>query len=136
MKHLFFTILFVSLLSALNAQDSTIIGTWNIIEFTMTSADNVNKMTEDQLNEKKFIWDLNLLENGSLTQISNMRTGEKETQEGNWKVIDDNLILTLKFNNNDIIIEYDYKVTGDILTLKRGNPAGTMNVETKYRKKV
>ena len=46
-------------------------------------------MTEEQLKEKQFIWDLNLLEDGTLTQTSNMRIGETETQEGSWKVTDD-----------------------------------------------
>lgn len=122
-------------LSVLNAQDTDVIGTWNIIEFTMTNGDNENKMTEDQLNKNKSVWDLYLMRDGTLKQTSNMRTGEIETQEGTWKVDNGNLILTLKFNERDITIEYGYELTGDILTLKRGNPAGTMSIETKFRKK-
>jgi hypothetical protein len=135
MKYLTITLFFLGLCSISNAQDTNVIGTWNIIEFTMTNEDNVNKMTEDQLNEKKFVWDINLLEDGSITQTSNMRTGETETQEGSWQSTDSKLILKLNFNNQDITIEYNYGLTNDILTLKRGNPTGTMSVETKFRKK-
>jgi len=130
------TLFFMGLLSVSNAQDTDLIGTWNIIEFTMTNEDNVNKMNENNLNEKQFIWDLILLEDGSMTQTSNMRTGETETQEGSWKVSNGKLILALKFNERDITLEYDYEVTNDILSLKRGNPTGTMSIETTYRKKV
>lgn len=126
---------FMAMFSVTNAQDATVVGTWNIVEFTMTNENNVNKMTEDALIENKSIWDLNLMENGSLTQTSNMRTGETETQEGSWKTDAENLILTLKINDKDIHIEYGYELSGDNLTLKRTNPMGTMTIETKFRKK-
>jgi len=125
----------MAMFSVTNAQDATVVGTWNIVEFTMTNENNVNKMTEDALIENKSIWDLNLMENGSLTQTSNMRTGETETQEGSWKTDAENLILTLKINDKDIHIEYGYELSGDNLTLKRTNPMGTMTIETKFRKK-
>ena len=126
---------FMAMFSVTNSQNATVVGTWNIVEFTMTNENNVNKMTEDALIENKSIWDLNLMENGSLTQTSNMRTGETETQEGSWKTDAENLILTLKINDKDIHIEYGYELSGDNLTLKRINPMGTMIIETKFRKK-
>lgn len=135
MKHLMITLLFMGILSVTNAQDTFVVGTWNIVEFTMTNQDNVNKMNEDALKEDKSIWDLNLLENGSLTQSSNMRIGEIETQEGTWKTHNGNLILTLKINDRNIPIEYGYELSGDILILKRSNPMGTLTIETKFRKK-
>lgn len=135
MKNLMIISFFMAMFSVTNAQDATVVGTWNIVEFTMTNENNVNKMTEDALIENKSIWDLNLMENGSLTQTSNMRTGETETQEGSWKTDAENLILTLKINDKDIHIEYGYELSGDNLTLKRTNPMGTMTIETKFRKK-
>ena len=134
MKPLLFILFFIGIL-ANKTQDSNIIGTWNIIEFTMTNGDNVNKSTKEQLIENKSVWDLYFKEDGTLKQTSNMRTGESETQEGTWKITDGNLVLILKFNNRDITIKYDYELKNETLTLKRGNPMGTMDIETKFKKK-
>ena len=136
MKHLATILFFTGSMLTLKAQDTNLIGTWNIIEFTMSNGDNINKTTEDQLNENKSVWDLYLKEDGSLKQTSNMRTGINETQEGTWKITNGNLILTLKFDNRDITIEYGYRLVDDVLALKRSNPTGTTSVETKFRKKI
>lgn len=136
MKYLTITLFLMGLCSILKAQETNLIGTWNIIEFSMTNDDNVNQMTEDSLKENNSIWDLNLLEDGTLRQTSNMRNGETEIQEGSWKTVNGNLIITLKINDRDITIEYGYELTEHILTLKRSNPMGTMSIETKFRKKV
>jgi len=134
MKPLLFILFFIGILVN-KTQDSNIIGTWNIIEFTMTNGDNVNKTTKEQLIENKSVWDLYFMEDGTLKQTSNMRTGETETQEGTWKITDGNLIFMLKFNNSDFTIEYHYEHKNEILTLKRGNPMGTMDIETTFKKK-
>ena len=135
MKHFAFTLFFMSLISLLNAQDTNLIGDWNIIEFSMTNNGNVNKMTEQQLNDNKSVWDLYLMEDGTLQQTSNMRNGESETQTGTWISNEGNLILNLKINEREFPIQYAYELAGDILTVKRSNPMGTMNIETKFRKK-
>jgi len=135
MKHLMITLFLIGMLSLTNAQDTSLVGTWNIVEFTMTTQDNENKMDEEALQENKSLWDINLMANGSLTQTSNMRIGEIETQEGSWKTDGGNLTLSLKINDSIIPIEYEYELSGDILFLKRSNPMRTMTIETKFRKK-
>lgn len=134
MKHLIITLIFTGTLSILNAQDSNVIGTWNIIEFTMVNNEETNKTNEDSLKENNSVWELILLENGTLKQTSNMRNGEIESQEGSWNTNMGNLILKLKFKERNITIEYEYILTEDIMTLKRSNPMGSMVIQTKFKR--
>ena len=127
----FCTIIF----SISNAQDADIIGTWNIIEFTVNSDENGEKKTEDKLKEDGSIWELFFNEDGKIKQTSNMRTGTIETQEGTWNTSDANLTLILEFNDRDIELNYMYELKENILVLKRSNPMKTMEIISKFRKK-
>lgn len=134
MKHLLFTLIFMSSLSLVKAQDISVIGTWNINEFTMVKGENTDTTTESTLKENNSVWDLTFLKNGTLKQSSNMRNGSLESQEGTWTVENDNLILSLIFNGHEIKIEYKYEQKENVLVLKRSNPMGTMKIITKFKK--
>lgn len=134
MKHLLFTLIFMSSLSLVKAQDISVIGTWSINEFTMVKGENTDTTTESTLKENNSVWDLTFLKNGTLKQSSNMRNGSLESQEGTWTVENDNLILSLIFNGHEIKIEYKYEQKENVLVLKRSNPMGTMKIITKFKK--
>jgi len=134
MKNLTIVLFCIFYISQTNAQDTNLIGTWNIIEFTVINGENTNTSTEDILKENKSVWDLTLFEDGTSSGTSNMRNGNMETHESTWKTENGNLTLTIKVDNRDIVIEYMYEIIDDILVLKRSNPAGTMQIITKFKK--
>ncbi|HMC00541.1 MAG TPA: hypothetical protein VKN14_05840 [Flavobacteriaceae bacterium] len=134
MKNLTIVLFCIFYISQTNAQDTNLIGTWNIIEFTVINGENTNTSTEDILKENKSVWDLTLFEDGTSSGTSNMRNGNMETHESTWKTKNGNLTLTIKVDNRDIVIEYMYEIIDDILVLKRSNPAGTMQIITKFKK--
>ena len=86
MKTLFMALLFMAMFSISIAQDSKLIGTWNIIEFEMISGEESEKMTEEQLTSEGSVWDLFIMEDGLFKQTSNMSgTGTMDSQEGTWE---------------------------------------------------
>lgn len=134
MKQLAFTLAFLGLNFIPKAQDALLIGKWSIVEFTVTNNDQTNSTSEDALKENKSVWDLELLNDGLFRQTSNMRNGNMESQEGTWDISEGHLVFNLKFDNRDIRIEYEYDLKDEMLGLVRKNPAGTMKIETKFKR--
>jgi hypothetical protein len=119
-----------------NAQVKDLVGTWNLIEFTVISDNNSEKMNEDKLKENGSVWDLFFMEEGKFKQTSNMSgTGTMDSQEGVWKTSENNLTIGLQINDRKFDLNYTYELKENILVLTRANPMGTMKIIATFRKK-
>jgi hypothetical protein len=132
LKTLIITLFCISTFSITTAQETNLIGTWNIIEFEIINENNSNKTTKDQLKENESVWDLVFIEKGKFKQSSNMHSGNLESQDGTWEILDNNLKLTLLLNGNEIELGYEYELKNNILTLKRSNPLPTIKIVSKF----
>ena len=134
MKTLVSLLLCITTVSISNAQSTDIIGTWKIVEYKNTVDGKEVKMSEDELTKEGSVWDLIFKDEKNVVQISNMRTGSVETQEGTWIKTDKNLTLILEFNNRKIELVYKYELSEKTIVLKRSHPAGTWQVASKFKK--
>ena len=135
MKTFFATVICIMTCLCVNAQTTDLLGSWDIIEFGMVSDENTNKADEAQLKEQGSEWSLFFMDDSKFKQTSNMRTGETESHEGTWSILEDKLTLDLKVGEQLIKIQYAFKTEDDVLILERGNPMGTMKIVTKFRKR-
>ncbi len=120
----------------LNAQTQELLGTWNIIEFSMSSPQGDNLITEENLTKEGSIWDLFFLKDGKFKQTSNMSgSGTLDSQEGTWTVEATNLSLQLEMNEQKFELLYTFELKKDVLILSRSNPMNTVKMISKFRKK-
>ena len=123
MKTMYLFILCISTISISKAQNtSDLIGTWNIIDYNVTSNGMTDKMGEEALSEEGAVWDLIFMDEHKFTQTSNMRNGTMESWDGTWDMSEDALILRLNVNNRDLELKYSYEWAGKDLILRRSNP--------------
>jgi len=120
----------------LNAQTQELLGTWNIIEFSMSSPEGDNLITEENLTKEGSIWDLFFLKDGKFKQTSNMSgRGTLDSQVGSWKVEATNLSLQLEINEQKFELLYTFELEKEVLVLTRSNPMKTVKMISKFRKK-
>ena len=119
MKTLFVIFFCFATYTVSDAQTIDLIGSWEIIDFSMTSHSK---------------WSLFFMDDGKFKQTSNMRTGTMESHEGTWKTLEDILTLELQLNEQTINLNYTFKLKENVLVLNRSMPRGTMKVVCKFRK--
>lgn len=133
MKTLFMVLFYFFIVSKSTGQTTNLIGTWNIIDFSVISENNNDTRDEQKLKEDDSVWDLFFMEEGKLKQTSNMSNGKIETWEGKWKISDKDLTLLLEVNNQEIELFYTYTLKENIFILEHSNPKGTMKIVSKFR---
>ncbi len=135
MKKLFITILiFAGMLNA-TAQDEELFGTWDICQFTRIMNEDVYITSDVELMQNDSVWSLDLMEDLTVIQTSNMRTGEMEAQDGTWETVGQDLKLHLEFDGQEISLTYNYSFEDDVLLLKRQNPTGTLKLEISFMRR-
>jgi len=118
------------------AQDTNFTGAWNLIDFEIISDDYNERLNEDKLKGDGSVWDLFFMEESQFKQTSNMSgTGTMDSQEGSWEVKGNNLRLLITMGVQKMEIIYIYEFEENLLVLKRKNPAGTMEIISKFRMK-
>ncbi|TWO34770.1 hypothetical protein E1J38_002615 [Seonamhaeicola sediminis] len=122
-------------ISITKAQETGLIGTWNIFEFEVINNDDINTRTHENLFSENSIWDLFFMDNKSFKQSSNMRSGELESHKGLWETSKENLKLSLMVQEQKIVLNYNYKLKDNILVLRRVNPKGTLKLKITFIKK-
>ena len=115
-------------------RDTTLVGTWDITKISWVSADETVTYTESDLNEMGSVWTLQMEDDGTLEQTSNMSGSDTlETQTGTWcSTSADQFSIT--FTAWGITILYEYTIDGIILELTRKNPAGNMRIDAEFTK--
>ena len=134
MKLFIILLLMFSMFSFTNAQEGSLIGTWEIIEFGTAGEGVSNVKDEAKLKEDESVWTIKLDDMEEFTQTSNMRTGDMETHSGEWTVEEDQLIMEFLIDGNKLKIIYNFILEDDVLTLSRSNPKGTMTITVKFSK--
>ncbi|MFY9154350.1 MAG: lipocalin family protein [Prolixibacteraceae bacterium] len=120
-----------------NAQVNDLNGEWNLIEFSTDTENGNEQMNEEKLKGDGSVWNLFFLEEAKFRQTSNMsESGTMDTYEGTWKKSGDNLTISILINGQYYDLYYTCKLDGNILTLVRSNPMGTMKITGKFRKKL
>ncbi len=115
-------------------RDTALAGTWDITKMSYVSADETVTYTESDLNEMGSVWTLQMEDDGTLEQTSNMSGSDSlETQTGTWcSTSADQFSIT--FTALSITILYEYTIDGIILELTRENPAGNMRIDAEFTK--
>ena len=119
-----------------SSQDTNFTGAWNLIDFEIISDDYNERLNEDKLKEDGSVWDLFFMEESQFKQTSNMSgSGTMDSQEGTWEVKGNNLRLLITMGVQKMEIIYTYEFEENLLVLRRKNPAGTMEIISKFRMK-
>jgi len=107
----------------LSAQDKNQIGTWSIVEFSVTRDITTEVSNEDKLKEDGSIWKLTFMDDSKVKQIRNMGTGVIESWEGIWETSENNLTLKFNVRKRDIEPRYQYEIEDDVLVFTRSDSA-------------
>ena len=110
------------------AQENKLIGTWTVISMTQVTGQDTLKRT-DEFKAGGNYADYYFQEGGKLKHKSSLLDETPEfTQEGTWKIERGKLILALQYRGQEIVLDYDYELTKDNLsmTLTRTNPEGVV----------
>ncbi len=135
MKSLFLVFFYILTYSISNAQITDLTGSWEIVEFAINSDENSVIKTEEQLKKDGSVWNLFFMNEDKFKQTSNMsETGTMDSQEGTWKILNNNLTLELLMNGQKFKLNYTYMVEENMLVLTRSNPMGTMKIISKFKK--
>jgi len=135
MRTLIITILLAGSMFNTTAQNTELIGAWDICQFTRIVNDEVYITSEVELLQNDSVWTLDLWEDLTVIQSSNMRTGIMEAQNGIWETEGEDLRLHLEFEGQEISLTYNYLLEDDVLLLKRQNPTGTLKLEISFMKR-
>ena len=139
---LFIVVVMMSVIIGCANQDSDaqqdaekeIIGTWTVFEMTHIANQDSGKMTEDTLQKYGLFEDYFFLEDHKFKQTGNLAgDGAVSTQEGNWKITGNMMIMTLQMGTQKMDVDYTWKLQEQILFLTRTFP--DIKVELALRKK-
>ena len=119
------------------AQEVDITGTWTMFEMTWTAGDEVNTVTEEQMNAEGMISEYYFEPEGKLKIITNMamRSDELQTVEGTWKLEGDKLTTGIIMEGNTMDIVWGFEFKDEVIMLTRSAPDGSATVVNSYKRK-
>lgn len=118
------------------AQVADLTGTWTMCEMTHNTPEGNQVMSEEEMKAGNYETDFYFMKDGLFKQTSNMSgSGTKETYDGTWKLVGDDLIITLKINEQMMDIIWDYEMKGDRMNLSRTSPDGAVTIINTFKKK-
>ena len=122
--------------AASRAQVPDLTGTWTMFEMTYKTNEGVEIMSEDQMKSNGSVTDFIFMEEGKFKQTSNMSgSGTMDTYEGTWKLMENELVLSLNLNERLIDIVWDVEFIENTMNLSRTNPTGTLTIINSFRRK-
>ena len=112
--------------------DTELIGTWNLIELTITIDGESETTPEDTLIAYDLFWDMIFMEAGQFKQTSNMGgSGDTESIEGTWSTLENDLHIVLE---SKFTLLYRYEINDTILVLQRSTPEQDWEILATLRK--
>jgi hypothetical protein len=131
-------ILLLSVIGLYAANNKTLIGKWEIVEFKLVQKGDTAISDEKTLRDAGAVWNLQFNEDGSFKQEFNMRTPDMkmETEKGKWDMRNDSLFIELQIDTFTNKINYSCIVLGDVMVLTLQHPTTPDKVETKFRRKI
>jgi len=119
-----------------NEQGINLEGTWGIIDLTYVTPEGTKKVMEAEIESGSAVSDYYFMSDSKFKQTSNMSgSGTLDTYEGTWKLTDNKLIVTLKFQGQLIEVDYTCEMKNELLVLTRTSPDGKMSIVNTFKKK-
>lgn len=117
-------------------QQTTIEGTWGIIDLTYKTPDGTQKVMEAEIKNGTATTDFYFMKDGKFKQTSNMSgSGMLETYDGTWTLNGSKLIITLSLQGQLIDVDYMCELKNELLVLTRTSPDGKMSIINTFKKK-
>jgi hypothetical protein len=118
------------------AQPPDITGTWTMCEMTHKTPEGNQVMSEEEIKAGNYETDFYFMNDGVFKQTSNMSgSGTKDTYEGTWKLVGDDLILNLYIKEQMMDVIWDFEMKDDRMNLSRTSPDGTQTIVNTFKKK-
>ncbi|MBE0654039.1 MAG: hypothetical protein IH594_09590 [Bacteroidales bacterium] len=136
MKTTIFLLLCFLSFAASRAQIPDLTGTWTMFEMTYKTSEGLEIMSEDEMKSNGSVTDFIFMEEGKFKQTSNMSgSGTMDTYEGNWKLMETELILSLNINERLMDIVWDVEFKDLTMNLSRTSPDGSLTIINSFRRK-
>lgn len=117
-------------------QQTTIEGTWGIIDLTYKTPDGTQKVMEAEIKNGTATTDFYFMKDGKFKQTSNMSgSGTLETYDGTWTLNGSKLIITLSLQGQLVDVDYMCELKNELLVLTRTSPDGKMSIINTFKKK-
>lgn len=130
------TFIFCADCSKEQEQQTTIEGTWGIIDLTYKTPDGTQKVMEAEIKNGTATTDFYFMKDGKFKQTSNMSgSGMLETYDGTWTLNGSKLIITLSLQGQLIDVDYMCELKNELLVLTRTSPDGKMSIINTFKKK-
>jgi len=118
-----------------DAQDKRLIGTWGITECAYVSINGTEKIMVDEIKNGTASTDYFIYETGKYKMTTNMAgSGKLDSYEGDWKTLDNQLIMTINMDGQTMELAWKYEIKADLLILSRENPMGTVTIVNTFQK--
>lgn len=119
----------------LQAQDKSLVGTWNIVDVTYSGPDGTQNVMQEEIKSGDAITEYVMGKDGTFKLTTNMSgSGTMDSYEGTWKKSGDNLVINLTINDQSVDIEWASEFNDDILVLTRKSPDGSVTLTNSFRK--
>lgn len=130
------TFIFCANCSKEQEQQTTIEGTWGIVDLTYKTPDGTQKVMEAEIKNGTATTDFYFMKDGKFKQTSNMSgSGMLETYDGTWTLNGSKLIITLSLQGQLIDVDYMCELKNELLVLTRTSPDGKMSIINTFKKK-
>lgn len=117
-------------------QQTTIEGTWGIVDLTYKTPDGTPKVMEAEIKNGTATTDFYFMKDGKFKQTSNMSgSGMLETYDGTWTLNGSKLIITLSLQGQLVDVDYMCELKNELLVLTRTSPDGKMSIINTFKKK-
>lgn len=117
-------------------QQTTIEGTWGIVDLTYKTPDGTQKVMEAEIKNGTATTDFYFMKDGKFKQTSNMSgSGMLETYDGTWTLNGSKLIITLSLQGQLVDVDYMCELKNELLVLTRTSPDGKMSIINTFKKK-
>ena len=130
------TFIFCANCSKEQEQQTTIEGTWGIVDLTYKTPDGTQKVMEAEIKNGTATTDFYFMKDGKFKQTSNMSgSGMLETYDGTWTLNGSKLIITLSLQGQLVDVDYMCELKNELLVLTRTSPDGKMSIINTFKKK-
>lgn len=136
MKRSVLLVFFLLMVYVGTAQDPKLTGVWTMCEMTHRTPEGNQVMSEDEMKAESYVTDYYFMDDGLFKQSSNMSgSGTMDTYEGTWELLENELLIRLKVNEQMMDIVWDVEMIDDRMNLSRTSPDGSFTVINTFRKK-
>lgn len=116
------------------AQSSALIGKWTLIKYQIKSEFERNTKDRNEIEKEGIIWTIELNEDGSLIQTTNIGKEALDTNYGVWRLKENELEFELKVAKRTFIFQYHYFIKSNTLELIMQRKNEKFKLTSKFEK--